>query len=110
MEEFGADPIYMMLCEQQQCYRARVTPKPMRIGFKRNTPFSIRKGRGDNDGDFNIGEDRAERWIKVYDQARRGYRTCYLIHRFGGHPDQFSELLDLHDRLTGISEYGVPLA
>lgn len=111
MESFQADDVYIMLCEQQQCYRARLTPKPMRVGFKRKTPFNVRKSPA-GDGEFVIGEDRAERWINIYNQVISEYRTCYLVGRYGGHPEleSFSKLLDLHDKSTGISKHGLPLA
>ncbi len=31
----GADAIYVRLCQQQHCYRARLSPKPWRIGLAR---------------------------------------------------------------------------
>lgn len=32
-KELGVDPLYAMLCEKQQCFRARVSAKPWRMGM-----------------------------------------------------------------------------
>lgn len=34
MELLGADPLYVKLCERQECFRARLTPKPWRCGMQ----------------------------------------------------------------------------
>jgi hypothetical protein len=34
MEELDSDPLYRELCRSQKCFRARLTPKPWRIGCK----------------------------------------------------------------------------
>lgn len=33
-EALGADPLYRKLCRTQKCFRARLTPKPWRIGIR----------------------------------------------------------------------------
>lgn len=40
LNTLGNDPLYQRLCEVQRCYRARLSPKPWRVGLK-NVPFSF---------------------------------------------------------------------
>ena len=37
-EALGADPLYRKLCQAQQCFRARLTPKPWRCGWRDKPP------------------------------------------------------------------------
>lgn len=109
MEDFDADPVYVMLCRQQGCYRARLTPKPGRVGIRSGT-FQV--ATEEVGGDFRIGEGVAERLLAEYYSATRGYRTCSLIQRMGNNPEiaQFRELLKVHDERTGVHLHGYPLA
>jgi hypothetical protein len=110
MGHIDADPIYTMLCAQQNCYRARLTPKPARIGLRSVRSFQLNKeGLG---GEFARGEEVVKRDLDAYYLAARGYRTCILIQRLGGHKelDEFQELLRIHDKKTGVHLHGYPLA
>lgn len=93
LEAFGADPLYVKLCMHQECYRARLTPKPWRMAM---SPPAL----------YYPWEDHPERreafaaWRAAYDQARSGKAVCHERARFGPdevHPD-LAELVALHDR------------
>ena len=70
------DKVYAQMCANQQCFRARLTPKPWRIGLKQMTPRSA----------WPVPpEKRAERdaWIAQYEAASRGYAACRLLEAVG---------------------------
>lgn len=63
MDLFLADKLYSHNCEYQKCYRARLTPKPTRVGLK------------------NLDEDiltTEENWIKNYKKACEGRNVAFL--------------------------------
>ena len=94
LQDFGADPLYVKLCRAQECFRARLTPKPWRCGVSQPTerfPF-----------ENNESESRHRNWIKKYEEAARPFTTCVLIGQFGSnaiHPDVDS-VLRVHDQLA----------
>jgi len=110
MEDFDADPVYIMLCEQQGCYRARLTPKPSRVGIRSRYTFQVHKEHVSDD--FLIGDDVAEKLLAEYYTVCKGSRTCLLIQRMGGNRelDEFQRLLDIHDDKTGVFSHGLTLA
>ena len=77
-DAIGVDPVYAQMCENQQCFRARLSPKPWRIGMKAH----IKPRRGT----WPVApEKRAEReaWIAQYEAASRGYAACRFIEAVG---------------------------
>ena len=94
LEDFGSDPLYVTLCRSQQCFRARLTPKPYRCEME-NPP-----------GRFPWPDDAAEqafrRWEQEYEQATQGYSTCVFIGAFGhSDVDPVAELIvRLHDGIA----------
>lgn len=101
--EFRADPLYIRMCKNQECFRARLTPKAWRCDVRRppgRFPF-------ENAGE----EDRYRAWETEYNNGIRGFATCKLETTIGTpevHPE-LQTLIELHDRLTGISDH-LPLA
>jgi hypothetical protein len=87
MRIFDADRLYVSLCASQQCYRARLTPKPWRIGMRRYS------------GDAS--------WVGDYDSRRRDYAVCRLVCAKGIRMD--SPAIALHDEKT-LRESDLPLA
>jgi hypothetical protein len=98
MRSFNADRLYAALCARQNCYRARLTPKPYRIGMK---PMRLRYPYDDRDRDFIDG------WIREYDARSEGYSSCRLVRVQGR--DVVTPSVQLHDRRTR-AESGLPLA
>ena len=103
MRQVGADPAFIQLCRIQDSFRARLTPKPWRIG--RPVP----------PGDFprKDGElQRAfEKWLLEYDRAAGSKATCQFVETIGSgsiHPD-LAHIVQLHDDRTKATS-SLPLA
>lgn len=85
------DPLYRDLCERQGCFRARLTPKPSRVGLKAAPPCM----------DSATAAEVLADWVPAYEAACKPYAVCRLVECFGrpvSHP-----ALTLHDELTGAS-------
>lgn len=76
MKAFHADPTYARLCRIQNCFRARLTPKPYRIRQRK-----IR---------FNFPETDAEvlekqhQWLAEYNEKITTFATCRYIGSLNG--------------------------
>lgn len=93
--EFGADPLYVLLCQNQQSYRARLTPKYWRCGASRppnRFPWATQ-----------AEEQRYRTWEREYQEQSRQFAVCRLIEQFGAQEGgaEFRKLINLHDELTG---------
>lgn len=89
-EQLGSDRLFVRLCRFQKSFRARLSPKPWRIGFSRPDPFP-REG-------FDA-EDRFRQWLSGYQRASEGYATCRFLKAVGSsqiHP-ALTRLVQLHD-------------
>lgn len=103
MSALGADPQYIKLCQVQKTFRARLTPKPWRIGVE-NPPVSF-----PYEGAAEEAQMRA--WEARYDAASRTRATCRFVEEIGSgaeHPD-VAPLRELHDEHTRATS-GLPLA
>jgi hypothetical protein len=103
MTALGADPQYIKLCQVQKTFRARLTPKPWRIGVA-NPPVRF---------PYEGAADEAEmrQWEARYDAASRTRATCRFVEEIGNgaeHPD-VAPLRELHDEHTRATS-GLPLA
>jgi hypothetical protein len=97
----GADPLYVRLCKQQACFRARLTPKPWRCGHTVNT---IRWPR-----ETEEEQGRFAAWQARYVERQSRYATCRYLDTFGSggvHPD-VAKVIAVHDQVTRSCE---PLA
>ncbi len=97
MQAFGADPRYMNLCKLQECFRARLTPKPWRCG---NPDCKFRYPFVDQ-----AAEDGMGYWLARYQQTAERYATCTLIGHFGSEALDagIQRVVDYHDQRTGIA-------
>lgn len=99
----GADPLYVKLCQTQQCYRARLTPKPRRIDIdapKTRWPFP------DVDA-----EAAFMNWERAYRDKARQFVTCSLVTSLGNtqvHPE-LAAIVRFHDEATRVGT-NLPLA
>ena len=103
MRLFGADRRYATLCRVQGCFRARLTPKPWRIGLER---------AGLRYEPYFDGEPGLQRWIHEYRLVSEGYAVCRLVDEFGATDaasDDDASLIELHDAATRVDE-DLPLA
>ena len=101
-----ADRIYMRMCLNQRCFRARLSPKPWRIGI--GSHIKPRPGI------WPVKPERlAERnqWNAKYEAAAQSYAACALVGDLGNGPiDAGAEVVrELHDRECR-AESGLPLA
>ncbi|MGB0768303.1 MAG: hypothetical protein ACPGYV_11405 [Phycisphaeraceae bacterium] len=104
LNAFESDALYTKLCLAQQCFRARLTPKPWRIGMDnppRTFPFT------------NPSKQRVfDQWKAQYDQRAGLFAACEpLSDEPWGNPTVHPEIapvLAMHDELACSS--GKPLA
>jgi len=73
--ELGADPQYARLCSVQKSFRARLTPKPKRIGC-RNSPNSHPRTDPAMRAAF-------QEWLQLYERACAGHAVCSFVGEYG---------------------------
>lgn len=70
MQKLGSDPLYMRMCRNQKCFRARISPKPWRIGVEHIKPrpgiWPVKKEK------MNVRRD----WIRRYEQQASRFSSC----------------------------------
>ena len=98
MKDLNCDPLYLLLCKKQKCYRARLTPKPSTMKLKALKIIYPKE------------EDLTAKnnWIREYDSKRENYSVCRFIKQIGGNAAS-DEIVNLHDEITGAHR-GNPLA
>lgn len=101
-----ADKLYARMCERQRCFRARISPKPWRMGV--DTHIKPRPGV------WPINPERLperEAWIAVYEIVAEGYASCRLLADLGDGPldDGADAVRALHDEACR-AQSGLPLA
>lgn len=103
LDEFGTDVLYVKLCEKQNSFRARMTPKPWRIELR---PPSV-------SFPYETPQDQArfDAWQSEYDAASAQYAVCEFIAEVGSPQSGglFDDLVAFHDEQTKASA-GLPLA
>jgi hypothetical protein len=103
LEELGSDPLYRKLTQVQECFRARLTPKPWRCGVAHppcRFPFIDREAEG-----------KYRRWQSEYEKKSTPYRACELVGTFGT-PAQdaiIEQTIRIHDD-RACQPNGAPLA
>ncbi|OMH28021.1 hypothetical protein [Motiliproteus sp. MSK22-1] len=106
LKKFKSDRIYVQMCKNQHCFRARVSPKPWRIGLDRLKP---------RPGVWPIKEERmAERvdWVRKYDLRSEHYSSCRFLMSLGGDDvDPKAEFVrQLHDELCKSDQPDLKIA
>jgi hypothetical protein len=105
-DALGVDPTYARMCRNQNCFRARLTPKPWRLGLPRLRPPYAAAWR------LEHAELPARReWIAEYGRASEGHAACRFVETLGsGRVDPVAEhVQQLHD-LMCQAERDLPLA
>ena len=103
----GADPLYVRMCENQHCFRARLTGKPWRMG--------IDKHLRPRPGVWPVSADQMpvrQAWVRHYDTRVQDFAACTWMESVGSgvvHP-AVKPVVDLHDRQSQALEPGMPLA
>ena len=75
---WGTDPIYVRMCQNQCCFRARVSPKPWRIGVDNH----IRPRPGVWPVNPASLPERT-RWIEAYERMARDHASCRFVAAMG---------------------------
>ena len=103
LQSLGSDPLYTRLCTVQKCFRARLTPKPWRCGFRANTiryPYQSEREKS-----------AFEKWDRGYSSAAGNFATCRLLCSIGNSAidSRIQPIVDFHDTFTK-SDSDQPLA
>ncbi len=90
LTDLESDVLYRRLCTYQQCYRARLTPKPWRLKLK-PPPKQLRDpSRPD--------APEVAAWLERYDVASRDKAVCELVESHGPVAvGDAADLIKLHD-------------
>lgn len=86
---FHADGLYALLCDKQNCFRARLTPKPSRIRCKGHKVVYPRD---------DAQQQALEAWLASYEAAAQGCAVCRYVKTLG--PELDNPLVAYHDRET----------
>jgi hypothetical protein len=103
----SADPIYVRMCTNQRCFRARLTAKPWRIGIA--THMRPRPG---------IWPVRPEHlavrneWLSKYESLAASYSACRYIESLGSGVvhESIKAVVELHDEKSGALLSGAKIA
>lgn len=92
----GVDPLYVTLCKVQSCYRARLTPKPWRIGIDRPLFRFPRHEQHELQG--------FSEWLANYELAAKKFRTVKVVAVFGNDPAHadVTKVLAVHDQYACV--------
>lgn len=102
-----ADALYSVMCKVQNCFRARLTAKPWRIGISQRIRPPVAAWSAEQ---ANLPE-RLD-WIARYEANADGYAACRFMQAIGGVSrvdPKADRVRELHDRLAR-SESSLPLA
>ncbi|MEX0679372.1 MAG: hypothetical protein WD063_20010 [Pirellulales bacterium] len=99
----STDPLYVRLCKAQECFRARLTPKPWRCG---HTERFIPWPRETEDE-----RRRFDAWQADYIARQASFATCRFVETLGDGPvhPEAQTIIDIHDQVTRSGE-GLELA
>ena len=102
LKSIASDRVYIQMCRNQRCFRARVSPKPWRIGVGRLRP---------RPGVWPISPERMqerEQWVQRYEKKSRHYSTCTFVMKLGADTvhEKAEHVRKLHDELCKVNEVG----
>ncbi|MEM8816651.1 MAG: hypothetical protein AAGE85_12570 [Pseudomonadota bacterium] len=105
MAALGSDPLYVLMCRNQKCFRARISPKPWRIDMPHIRP---------RPGVWPVKRehmDRRRRWVEEYERKSAGYASCEFVATLGGGRESrdCERVRAVHDRYCK-AESKLPLA
>jgi hypothetical protein len=94
LRELGNDRLYAALCKRQQCFRARLGPKPWRADLE------MPPGRFPREGEL---QGRFEEWLAMYALASATFAACRYLQTLGAHTvaGSLRPLVDFHDENSG---------
>ena len=106
MTDFRCDPDYIRFCRYQQCFRARVTPKGWRCGFRYSKVAPKFRFRYPWPNDDKEMAKLYEKGIALYEMKTRQYAVCRYLGSVGtGKADPvLLKLVELHDETALTSQ------
>lgn len=102
LAELGSDKLYTKLCREQDCFRARLTPKPWRIEMGPPNPYPREAPEA---------QSIFSRWLGEYEENSGKYAVCKFLGAAGRDSihSALSSLVREHDSATR-SDSDLPLA
>ncbi|NOT89151.1 MAG: hypothetical protein HOP03_13330 [Lysobacter sp.] len=93
-DALGVDPMYARMCFNQNCFRARISPKPWRMGLQRMRPPYSAAWRPEH-----AGLPARRQWIETYEREAQAYAACRFVEMLGsGASDPHADAVrELHD-------------
>jgi len=94
LNKMRSDGLYVTLCKRQQCFRARLTPKPYRIGIDdppARFPFQD-----------STSANAAKQWQANYDRVAKDFATCAFVSQLGNPAiaEDVESVMQLHDHFA----------
>ena len=105
LNSLNSDPVYIQMCKNQNCFRARISPKPWRMGMSRLKSTAV----------WPIDNSRmAERhkWVTKYDNKARNYASCRFIKAVGSAKtvEKTEAIRAIHDEYCKVNNSDIELA
>jgi len=103
----GTDPVYMRMCINQRCFRARLTAKPWRIGMAGH----IRP----RPGIWPVNPEHLavrQAWIDQYEAKASAFAACRFVESLGSGVEHIDVMpvVALHDRESQALRQGMAIA
>jgi hypothetical protein len=94
------------MCRNQNCFRARLTPKPWRINMRRLHPSL---------GVWPLGAEflaNKSDWVKEYETKSERFATCHFLAHIGSKviDSRAEHVREIHDELCKVKEYDLKIA
>jgi hypothetical protein len=105
-DALGVDPVFARMCFNQRCFRARLTPKPWRIGLQRLRPPSSGAWQP-----MHATLPARQAWIDAYTRRAAGYAACRHLDTLGAGAEApaLVSLREYHDTVCA-ADRELPLA
>ena len=96
LRDLGSDPLYLRLTQKQECFRARLSPKPWRCGCEK-PPHRFPREDGS-------AETEHARWLDEYRTRTADCSVCTLLDAplASSADDRIEQVIALHDAETGV--------
>ncbi len=106
LKRLQSDRVYIQMCRNQECFRARVSPKPWRIGLDRIRP---------SPGIWPVRPERLEErttWVDEYTRRAEGYASCRFLLQLGSTRvhRKADFVRQIHDDMCKVSRNDLDLA
>jgi hypothetical protein len=91
MQQLGCDELYIKLCKTQACFRARLSPKPWRVGMP-NPPMCFPFETHDHHHAF-------DQWLEQMTAQSSGFSVCIYLETLGRAEilAEHRPLIEIHD-------------